>query len=286
MLRARLLRCLLLLAVFAPVAALAQPGQTIATTRPPEVLDAVSPVYPDSALWLGLTARVELRARVDSLGRVTRVQVLQGAGAAFDSAAVEAVRQWRFRPGLQSGRAVAAWVRVPVQFSPEYVVSDLKISLSSETARMRFPAEVERGELRDEAVSLGPASLITTGFGLRPETCEGTFLPAVPIQAPVSGVGMTQYFTEGQSSGVIGARSVVVQYLVSIDADGFAGRVVLARATGYLFDDLLRNTLERWTYQAARCGDQRVASKAIVTFNLRNRSSARLYQAPTGFGGN
>ena len=285
----RLLRLLLLAAALAPVvfapAAQAQVVPLPASTRPPVVVEAVTPVYPDSALALGLTGRVEVRARVDTLGRVLRVEVTRSAGAAFDSSAVEAVRQWRFRPGTQNGRPVAAWVRLPVQFTPEYVVDDLKISVSSETARMRFPAEIERGELRDELVTLGPGSLVTTGFGLRPDVCDGSFLPAVPIIARISGVGMTQYFIEGQGGSVAGARSVVVQYLVNIGEDGYAGSVALARASGFIFDDLLRNALEQWTYQPARCGGRRVASKGIVTFNLRNRSSARLYQAPTDFRG-
>ncbi len=281
----RLLRLLLLAAALTPAAARAQVAPLPATTRPPVLIDAVTPVYPDSALALGLTGRVEVRARVDTLGRVLRVEVTRSAGAAFDSSAVEAVRQWRFRPGTQNGRLVAAWVRLPVQFTPEYIVDDLKITVSSATARMRFPAEIERGELRDEQVTLGPGSLVTTGFGLRPEVCDGSFLPAVPIVARISGVGMTQYFTEGQAGSLAGARSVVVQYLVNIGEDGYAGNVVLARASGYIFDDLLRNALEQWTYQPARCGGKRVASKGIVTFNLRNRSSARLFQAPTDFGG-
>jgi len=35
----------------------------------------------------------------------------------LDAAAEEAVRKWKFFPGRQDGRAVAAWVIVPVRFS-------------------------------------------------------------------------------------------------------------------------------------------------------------------------
>ena len=36
--------------------------------------------------------------------------------ASFDSAAVRAVRRWRFRPATQAGRPMAAWLAVEVPF--------------------------------------------------------------------------------------------------------------------------------------------------------------------------
>lgn len=260
-------------------------GWAQGVTRAPQPLETVTPIYPDEALYRNQASRVELRARVDTTGRVTRVEVLRSGGAAFDSSAAEAARLWRFRPALQAGQRVAVWVRLPFEFAPEYVVSDLVVRVNSEIERMRFPAEVERGELVDGNATLGPGSLVTSGFGLRPESCaDPRFLPPRPVLAPVNGTGVVQYFLGGFNNALPSARSVVVQYLVRVDDAGYVQSVALARATQLMIDDLLRNTLERWTFTPARCGTENVASSAIVTFNIRNRSSASLYTGPDSFG--
>ncbi|HYE59465.1 MAG TPA: energy transducer TonB, partial [Rhodothermales bacterium] len=240
----------------------------------------------DAELWQNRSGRVELRARVDTSGRVTQVRIVRSGGPAFDSSAVEAARLWRFRPALQAGQRVAVWVRMPFEFAPEYVVSDLAVRVASDIERMRFPAEVERGELTDGTVSLGKGSLFTSGFGLRPETCSASsrYVPPSPVLAPITGSGLTQYLTGGMSSALPSARTFVLQYLVRVDSDGYIESVALARASGVMIDDLMRNVLERWTFYPARCGDTNTPSSAIVTFNIRNRTSSGLYQGPDSFG--
>jgi TonB family protein len=35
----------------------------------------------------------------------------------FDQAAIDAVRQWKFKPAMAKGKPVAVWVAVPVRFT-------------------------------------------------------------------------------------------------------------------------------------------------------------------------
>ncbi len=252
-------------------------------SRPPEALETVSPVYPDSALRYGVSARVEVRARIDTLGVVRLVQVVRSAGVEFDSAAVEAVRLWQFRPALQNGRPVAAWVRLPVQFSPEYLVQAVTAGEASRIEPLRLPADIERGELADGTVGLGPGSIATTAWSLRPETCGERFQPHATVTARVNDLGLTRYFLDDPQRGMVGMRSAMSQLLVGIDAQGYVEHVGLARATGYMIDDLLRDAVRNWTFQPARCGGQAIAARAILTFTMRNRGSARLYTPPTNF---
>jgi TonB family protein len=50
---------------------------------------------------------LKLRLTVAADGSVSDVQVLSGVEPAFDAAAVETVRQWRFTPAMRCGKPVA-----------------------------------------------------------------------------------------------------------------------------------------------------------------------------------
>ena len=84
--------------------------------RMPVVAEQVQPTYPQIARQAGIEGRVFLKVRVSETGRVTDVQVQRSDNGLFDASAVEAVRQWRFEPGVQAGRPVAVWVTIPVRF--------------------------------------------------------------------------------------------------------------------------------------------------------------------------
>jgi TonB family protein len=59
-----------------------------------------------------------LRVRVDDLGGVDSVEVLESSGyPSFDSAAVAGARELRFLPARRDGRRITVWAEVPVHFS-------------------------------------------------------------------------------------------------------------------------------------------------------------------------
>lgn len=65
------------------------------------------PDYPARLRRLGVEGAVELVLRIGADGAVREVEVLLSSGhAAFDAAALEAVRRWRFEPALADGEAV------------------------------------------------------------------------------------------------------------------------------------------------------------------------------------
>ncbi|HEX9426439.1 MAG TPA: TonB family protein [Candidatus Polarisedimenticolia bacterium] len=57
--------------------------------------------------------------RIDEKGLVGEVQVIRSADQrwGFDLAAIEAVKQWRYRPASMHGRAASVWGQVIVEFS-------------------------------------------------------------------------------------------------------------------------------------------------------------------------
>ncbi len=89
---------------------------TILVTEP-EKLVFVQPSYPEIARRAGVSGTVILRIVIDPHGTVADVAVLRGAAMGLTAAAVDAVRQWRYRPTLVNGRPVAAQVVITVNFS-------------------------------------------------------------------------------------------------------------------------------------------------------------------------
>lgn len=91
----------------------------IANRAPQPLAGNPVPAYPRSALRAGQEGAVMLRIDVDARGVPTDVQVVERSGdrdRAFDRAAIEAARQWRFQPATRNGEPVAATVQLPVEF--------------------------------------------------------------------------------------------------------------------------------------------------------------------------
>lgn len=82
----------------------------------PELIKFVNPVYPEMARRAGLQGQVLVAFIVTREGRVTEPRVLKGPEI-FRTAALEAVRQFLFKPALQNDRGVAVRMTIPIRFS-------------------------------------------------------------------------------------------------------------------------------------------------------------------------
>lgn len=83
----------------------------------PRVISRVSPIYPDTMRRAGLNGRVVLFFIVDENGMVKSARVEETSNPAFSRPALDAVRKWRFRPGIKDGRKVKTKMRQPMAFS-------------------------------------------------------------------------------------------------------------------------------------------------------------------------
>jgi len=59
---------------------------------------------------------VILSIEVDQTGRARHLQVSKGIGLGLDERALEAVKQWRFKPGLKNGKPVIVRAQIEVNF--------------------------------------------------------------------------------------------------------------------------------------------------------------------------
>lgn len=81
---------------------------------PVKIVD-VRPVYPEIARAAHVDGTVTLECVIDTSGLVTNIHVISSVPL-LDRAAVEAVRQWRYRPSLYNGRPVSVLMTVTVRF--------------------------------------------------------------------------------------------------------------------------------------------------------------------------
>ena len=98
----------------ASTTALAQPTGVTA----PKLLEHGEVAYPPSAEASGAEARVILFVTVERDGSIGETTVAESGGDAFDRAALEAVKGWRFEPATRAGAPIRARIRVPIQFTP------------------------------------------------------------------------------------------------------------------------------------------------------------------------
>lgn len=94
-------------------------GQTSAA-EPLDTTRNRRPNYPEASRRRGEQGIVLLELSVDASGRIVDVRIVESSGfSALDAAAVEALRDWRFRPAQRAGMPVAATIIHPVHFRLE-----------------------------------------------------------------------------------------------------------------------------------------------------------------------
>jgi protein TonB len=85
----------------------------------PLVLTRVDPRYPEAARAGRLQGTVTIECVIGSDGRVRDPRVFRSAHPILDQAALDAVKNWRFKPATLNGNAVDVWFYLTVRFTLE-----------------------------------------------------------------------------------------------------------------------------------------------------------------------
>jgi len=83
---------------------------------PPKLIYQVEPEFSEEARKAKFSGDVQVYLVVDTEGRPTRIRVARGVGMGLDEKAVEAVRQYKFKPALQNGKPVPVDLYIDVNF--------------------------------------------------------------------------------------------------------------------------------------------------------------------------
>lgn len=86
----------------------------------PRVISSITPRYPDLARQKGQEGSLKLMVKIDDLGQVRDVEVVEAQPpGVFDDAALEAFRNARFQPAMKDGRPVRYEAYMRVEFKLE-----------------------------------------------------------------------------------------------------------------------------------------------------------------------
>ena len=78
-----------------------------------------SPAFPPEMRGKKIEGVVTVVFVVDASGKVDRVRVEKSSDPAFEAPAVNAIKKWKFEPGLRAGQRVASEMRITIRFPAE-----------------------------------------------------------------------------------------------------------------------------------------------------------------------
>lgn len=84
--------------------------------EPPALLKTVAPKYPVAERRARKTGTVHVAFIIELDGKVSDAKVISSTDPVFDAPALDAVRQWRYKPARKEGEPIAIAVTVPVVF--------------------------------------------------------------------------------------------------------------------------------------------------------------------------
>src|SRR4051794_6197773 len=82
----------------------------------PTLLFKKEPEYSEEARKAKYQGTVSLYIEVDPSGKATNIKVVRSLGLGLDEKAMEAVRQWKFKPGYKDGKPVTVAATIEVNF--------------------------------------------------------------------------------------------------------------------------------------------------------------------------
>jgi protein TonB len=83
----------------------------------PEPVLRISPAYPYELRRAGISGSVTVIFTVDTAGNVRDAEILNSTQRDFEGPALQAVLQWKFKPGKRTGRAVNTRMSLPIEFT-------------------------------------------------------------------------------------------------------------------------------------------------------------------------
>lgn len=120
------------------------------------VVERILPRYPERSMRLGEEGTVVLQVQVNEKGRVADVKLARGSGyQRLDSAAMAAIRRWKFIPAARDSRPVSSWGETELRF----ILYPFVFSRVSEQWMDRAPDEQVKAGVTEVATGGGDVGL-------------------------------------------------------------------------------------------------------------------------------
>ena len=211
----------------------------------PLAINQAAPIYPLDLRKAGTTGEVKVDFIVNTEGTVEDAYVVSSTNPGFENAALEAVRHWKFQPGMKYGHPVNAHMRVPIGFS-----------LS------------ESGS--GPAANFVPGSFATTTTIPGPNEASGA-PDSMPY--PFGGRRPIAYPESMSAAGIAG--DVVVEF--DVDAHGNVTYARVVSSPHPDFDEPCLEAVRLWKFQPAVKDSRAVAAhmRETLKFRIKNADPAR-----------
>jgi TonB family protein len=96
---------------------LPSPEDFVPVEQQPELVEKPPPVYPELAQMSKIEGTVIVRVLVGKDGKVKDAILGKGVNDMLDQAAIDAAKNYVFKPAMQNKKPVAVWVAIPFKFS-------------------------------------------------------------------------------------------------------------------------------------------------------------------------
>ena len=180
-------------------------------TKPPKLVEFVEAAYPESEKLAGRTASVIVQIAISDKGVVDDVAVVTSAGPAFDAAALEAVKKFKFEPAEIDNKAAP----VKITYKYDFVFKEEPVG-----PIINFEGTITD---RDTKKPIEGLKVAIQGNGEASTDDEGHFefeeVPAGKHPITISGAGFTTINTE---ETIEEGKHLEVKYSVTRKAQGAA----------------------------------------------------------------
>jgi len=234
-----------------PALAVEQTGQPIrvggAMTSPVKIRD-VRPFYPETAREARVQGIVIVEAVISTSGEVEDARVLRG-NPMLDSAALDAVRQWRYTPSLLNGQPVSVIMTVTLNFTLSGSGTNRTVPPASAGAVPSPPPPPSPGSEVTLQTSSFPDDIVRAGGGIPAPQRIFDAAPVYPEAARAAGV-----------QGIVIAE-------VLIDTDGNVMDIRVLRSHP-LLENAAVDAIWQWRYEPVLVDGQAVPMVLTVTLNF------------------
>jgi serine/threonine-protein kinase len=189
------------------------------------LIHQVAPIYPPLAKQARVQGVVTLQARIGKDGNIENLQVMSGHPL-LASAAIDAVKQWKYEPYLLNGQSVTVETTIQVNFT---------LGVEPQRATAAAPTSTVPSQPSAAAALLstptGAASIYFVGNGVLPPTIISAPQPSYTDEA-----------SRARKEGKVVLSAV-------IDTTGHAQNLRVVTALGYGLDEKAIEAVKRWRFQ-------------------------------------
>ena len=82
----------------------------------PELMVSVAPQYPADMRKAKVEGTVTIVFILNEAGQVEEPNVQSSSRPEFEKPALDAVRKWKFKPGMKDGKPVRTYMKLPIRF--------------------------------------------------------------------------------------------------------------------------------------------------------------------------